>query len=125
MIRSLFGLSIKAQLSGIGNYDDKLSREDAWSDGANLMLHPSAFLTLLSAFLTLEINVEFNSGKLLALPDDYDPDLVGEYKLVEIQILDPEAFAEVRVKAKKIEKHAKEFNKDVYGKTSPLTFSGE
>jgi hypothetical protein len=125
MIRSLFDSSIKAQLRIISTYVDQLNLEDAWSARTNLTLRPSACLTLLSAFLTLEINVEFNSCKLLALPDDYDPDLVGEYKLVEIQNLDQEAFAEVRVKAKKLEEHAYGYSKDVYGKTSPLTFSGE
>ena len=46
-------------------------------------------------------------------------------ELVEIQKLDPEALAEVRKKAKKLEEHAYGYSKDVYGKTSPLTFSGE
>jgi len=46
-------------------------------------------------------------------------------ELVEIQKLDQDALAEVRKKAKKLEEHAYEFSKDVYGKTSPVTFSGE
>jgi hypothetical protein len=40
------------------------------------------------------------------LPDDNDPDKGGEYELVIIQKLDPEALAEVRKKAKKLEEHA-------------------
>ena len=36
-----------------------------------------------SAFLTLEVNGEFNNGKVMALPDDYDPDSDEEYELVE------------------------------------------
>jgi len=46
-------------------------------------------------------------------------------ELVEIQKLDADALAEVRKKAKKLEEHAYGYSKNVYGKTSPLTFSGE
>ena len=42
-------------------------------------------------------------------------------ELVEIAKLDPEALAVVRSKAMELEEHAYEMNKNVYGKTSPLT----